>query len=74
MYNPDTSGMDELVVVGAIAEVMQSRFTDPNPRSGEGFKRSYYFDERLLNGILPGDMWLRSKFTPVSGGWNDFRM
>jgi len=37
----------------------------------DGYLKRYYFDERLLEGILPGDMWLRSKYVPAPSGWNE---
>jgi len=61
---------NRLVVAGAISEVFRGLAKDP--RSQRGFKKEYYFDKRLLKGILPGDMWLQSKYIPApGGGWSD---
>lgn len=38
-----------------------------------GFKKQYYMDERVLEGILPGDIWLKGKFIPAPAGWHDYR-
>jgi hypothetical protein len=62
------SGTDNLIVAGSISESVQGIVTDS---MGNGFRRCYYFDERLLTGILPGDMWLQSKYVPTPGGWSD---
>jgi len=40
---------------------------------GDGYLKSYYLDERLLEGVLPGDMWLRGKYIPAPAGWRDYR-
>jgi len=60
-----------LVFAGAITEVIRGLVA--NPKGENGFKKYYYFDKRLAGGILPGDMWLQSKFIPVPGGWSDYR-
>ena len=39
----------------------------------DGYLKRYYFDERLLEGILPGDIWLRGKYVPAPAGWHDYR-
>jgi len=31
-------------------------------------------DERLWQGILPGDFWLLGKYVSVPGGWYDQRI
>jgi hypothetical protein len=61
---------NNFVVAGAITEVVRGLVKDL--RSENGFKKHYYFDKRLLNGILPGDLWLQSKYAPVPGGWRDW--
>ena len=65
--NPD--GKDILIVAGSITESVQGRVA----YISNGFRKCYYFDERLLTGILPGDMWLQSKYVPTPGGWSDSR-
>jgi hypothetical protein len=39
----------------------------------DGYLKRYYFDERLLEGILPADIWLRGKYVPAPAGWHDYR-
>jgi hypothetical protein len=65
--NPNLGVKDILIVAGSITESVQGRVAYIN----NGFRRCYYFDERLLTGILPGDMWLQSKYVPTPGGWSD---
>ena len=68
---------DELVVRGAIAEVTRGIVGTSQPLwSGwafNGYTKHYYFDERLLQGILPGDVWLGGKYVPTPAGWHDYR-
>jgi len=68
--NVNPNGKDNLIVAGSITESVQGIVAYGN----NGFRRCYYFDERLLRGILPGDMWLQSKYVPTPGGWSDFRL
>jgi hypothetical protein len=67
--NMNPVGKDNLIVAGSITESVQGRVAYLN----NGFRRCYYFDERLMMGILPGDMWLQSKYVPTPGGWSDSR-
>jgi hypothetical protein len=39
----------------------------------DGFIKRYYVDGRMLQGILPGDMWLKRKYIPTAAGWSDYR-
>ncbi len=65
--NANASGKDILIVAGSITESVQGIVA----YGRNGFQRYYYFDKRLLTGILPGDMWLQSKYVPTPGGWSD---
>jgi Tfp pilus assembly protein PilX len=38
-----------------------------------GYYSNFQMDERILRGILPGDIWLTAKFLPAPGGWCQFR-
>ena len=67
--NPENM-LDDLVVAGSITEILG----DITSKGDTGYKKHYYFDKRLLEGILPGDVWLQSKFTPKPGGWSDYRL
>jgi len=39
----------------------------------DGYLKRYFSDERLLEGILPADIWLRGKYVPAPAGWHDYR-
>jgi hypothetical protein len=39
----------------------------------DGYLKRYYFDKRVLTGILPGDIWLQGKYIPAPAGWHDYR-
>jgi len=67
--NTNPSG-DSLIVVGAITEAVRGLVG----QGQNGFKKFYFFDERFLSGILPGDMWLQGKFVPATAGWDDCRL
>lgn len=61
---------DDLVLRGTITEAIRGVV---GVVGTDGYLKHYYFDERFLEGILPGDMWLRGKFLPAPAGWSDYR-
>jgi len=61
---------DDLVLRGTITEAIRGVV---GVIKTDGYLKHYYFDERFLEGILPGDMWLRGKFLPAPAGWSDYR-
>jgi len=68
---------DRLVVRGTISEAMrgivgcaQPLWSNP-PKNG--YMKNYYFDQRLLQGVLPGDIWMKGKYIPAPAGWSDYR-
>lgn len=65
--NTNINGLDSLIFTGSIAEAVSG----PVAQGQNGFRKHYYFDQRFQDGILPGDMWLQSKFVPAPGGWTD---
>ena len=68
----ETSGsQDDLVLRGTLAEVCRGVV---GLTGSDGYLKKYYLDERLLTGILPGDIWLRGKFVPLPAGWSDYRV
>ncbi len=68
----ETSGVqDDLVLRGTLSEVCRGVV---GVTGTDGFLKQYYLDERLLTGILPGDIWLRGKFVPLPAGWSDYRV
>jgi hypothetical protein len=38
-----------------------------------GYLKRYYLDKRLLEGLLPGDIWFGGKYVPAPAGWHDYR-
>jgi hypothetical protein len=61
---------DYLIIHGSITEGMRGVVGLINK---DGFIKHYYTDERILEGILPGDIWLRGKYIPAPSGWHDYR-
>jgi len=79
MTSPTSFGYHKLIVRGAIIEAMRGIVgTDPSklsfPDSSNGYLKHYYFDNRLPGGLLPGNIWLKAKYTPLPGGWSDYRV
>jgi hypothetical protein len=66
----DGGNQDDLVVHGTITEAIRGVV---GVIGSDGYLKHYYFDERLIEGILPGDMWLGGKFIPAPAGWRDYR-
>ncbi len=62
--------VDYLILRGSITEGMRGVVGLINK---DGFIKHYYTDERILEGILPGDIWLRGKYIPAPAGWHDYR-
>ena len=63
---------DDLIVCGTITEAIRGVVGLLTPPK-DGYLKHYYMDERLLEGILPGDMWLQGKYVPAPAGWHDYR-
>jgi len=61
---------DFLVVRGTITEAIRGVV---GLIGKDGYYKQYYLDQRLLQGILPGDIWLRGKYIPAPAGWHDYR-
>jgi hypothetical protein len=68
--DPNSSHNDVLIVRGTLAEVIRGVVGSGNQN---GFLKQYYLDERLLTGILPGNMGLQGKYIPTPAGWHDYR-
>jgi hypothetical protein len=62
---------DDLIVRGTITEAIRG-VVGLLGSSPDGFSKHYYFDKRFLEGILPGDIWLRGKYIPAPAGWSDY--
>ena len=65
-----SSPQDDLILRGTITECVRGIV---GIIGSDGFLKHYYFDTRMLQGILPGDMWLRGKYVPAPAGWRDYR-
>ena len=63
-----SSGNDKLYVRGTLVEAVRGVVG----YGTDGYLKYYYLDERLLEGVLPGDMWLRGKYIPSPAGWHDY--
>lgn len=61
---------DKLIVRGTITEAIRGVV---GLIGSDGYLKYYYFDERVLEGVLPGDIWLRGKYVPAPAGWSDYR-
>ena len=66
-----SSPQDDLIVRGTITEVIRGVV---GLIGSDGYLKYYYFDDRVLEGILPGDIWLQGKFIPAPAGWHDYRV
>lgn len=61
---------DALTVRGTITEATRGVV---GLIDADGFVKQYYMDARLLEGVLPGDVWFRGKYIPAPAGWRDYR-
>ncbi len=59
---------DTLILRGNITESIRGVVGITNQ---DGYLKEYHWDPRLQTGILPGNIWLKGKFVPVPGGWNE---
>ena len=67
----ETSGnQDDLLVRGTITEVIRGVV---GQIGRDGYLKQYYFDERMMSGLIPGNVRLKGKFTIAPAGWSDFR-
>jgi hypothetical protein len=62
-----TSDNDYLIVRGSITEVCRGVVG----QGDNGYLKQYYFDKRLMTGILPGNIGLKGKYLLVPGGWSE---
>ena len=66
----ESPSQDYLVVRGTLVEAIRGVV---GLIGSDGFYKQYYLDTRLLEGILPGDIWLRGKYIPAPAGWHDYQ-
>jgi len=71
-----TPYQDHLYLRGAITESLRGvvGLIPTYYYNGDGYIKRYYLDRRLLEGILPGDIWLQGKYVATPAGWHDFRL
>ncbi len=68
----ETSGStDDLIVRGTLTEVIRGVV---GIIGRNGYEKNYYFDKRMLSGLIPGTVRLKGKFVTTPGGWSDFRV
>jgi hypothetical protein len=63
---------DYLVVRGTLSESIRA-VVGLAGSNADGYIKQYYLDNRLLEGILPGDIWFGGKYVPAPAGWHDYR-
>ena len=67
----DNGLQDDLVVRGTLTEVVRGVV---GLTGSDGYLKNYYFDRRILSGLIPGTIRLKGKFVTVPSGWSDFRV
>lgn len=65
-----SGAQDDLIVRGTITEATRGVV---GVVGSDGYLKYYYLDERLLEGVLPGDLWLAGKYIAAPAGWHDYR-
>jgi len=66
---------DVLIVRGSLTEVVRGVVGMFNSTTGvgyDGYDKNYFIDNRLMTGILPGDIWFTGKYIPAPAGWHDY--
>ncbi len=70
--NPPGPGQqDYLILIGTISESVRGIV---GLVGNEGYIKRYTIDERLLEGVLPGNIWFGGKYVPAPAGWHDYRL
>jgi hypothetical protein len=65
--NVDPYDNDRLIIRGSITEVCRGVVGNGN----NGYIKRYYFDKRLMTGIIPGNIGLKGKYVLIPGGWSE---
>ena len=65
-----SSPQDDLIVIGSICEAVRGVV---GKVGRDGYIKKYTVDERLLEGVLPGNIWFGGKYVPAPAGWHDYR-
>jgi hypothetical protein len=58
---------DKLIVRGSITEAMRGIVGNGT----NGYVKQYFYDERLIIGIVPGNIGLKGKYLLIPGGWEE---
>ncbi|MBA7705993.1 hypothetical protein ES703_114837 [subsurface metagenome] len=66
---PGSGAQNDLIIRGTVTEAVRGVV---ELIGTDGYLKRYYLDERLFEGILPGDIWLQSKYIPAPAGWRDY--
>jgi hypothetical protein len=66
---PGSGNQNNLIIRGTVTEAVRGVV---ELIGTDGYLKRYYLDERLFEGILPGDIWLQSKYIPAPAGWRDY--
>jgi hypothetical protein len=61
---------DNLILNGAISEAVRGVVGIVDT---DGYIKKYTIDERLLEGVLPGNIWFSGKYIPAPAGWHDYK-
>jgi hypothetical protein len=61
---------DDLVVWGSISEAVRGIV---GHLGSDGYVKKYHMDDRLKEGVLPGNIWFSGKYIPAPAGWQDSR-
>jgi hypothetical protein len=62
-----TNQNDKLIVRGSITEAFRGVVGSGN----NGYLKQYFYDRRLMTGIIPGNIGLKGKYLLVPGGWEE---
>jgi len=64
----NTAGQKDILILrGTRCEPMIGLTASGN----NGFLEEDYFDQRMIMGILPGNVWLKGKYVLIPGGWTE---
>lgn len=66
----NSGSQDNLYLRGTIQEVIRGVV---GLVGTDGFVKYYIMDPRMMQGILPGNIWMAGKFVPAPAGWHDYR-
>ncbi len=67
--NGNGSAYDELILRGTLTEVIRGVVgIDISSSQKNGYRKYYYYDTRLMSGILPSNIWLKGKYLLIPGG------